>query len=57
MIFYSCIELKKEDNIYSTANIVHFFCVQENSELEFLKSLWGLGTERNRVIVPARQAT
>jgi hypothetical protein len=27
-------------------------------ELEFLKSLWGQGTEfRNRVIVPARQAT
>ncbi len=27
-------------------------------ELEFLNSPWGLGTEyRNRVIVPARQAT
>jgi hypothetical protein len=26
--------------------------------LEFLKNLWGLGTDyRNRVVVPARQAT
>ncbi len=27
------------------------------AELEFLKSLWGLGTEEEWVIVPARQAT
>ncbi len=25
--------------------------------LEFLNNLWGLGTSRNRVVVPARQAT
>jgi hypothetical protein len=29
---------------------------RKESELEFLKSLWGLGMERKRVIVPARQA-
>jgi hypothetical protein len=27
------------------------------AELEFLNSVWGLETEYNRVIVPARQAT
>jgi hypothetical protein len=31
----------------------------KESELKFLKSLWGLGkaSRRNRVFVPARQAT
>jgi hypothetical protein len=28
---------------------------KESRELEFLNILWGLGTERNRIIVPARQ--
>jgi hypothetical protein len=27
------------------------------SSLEFYNNLWGLGTEQDRVVVPARQAT
>jgi hypothetical protein len=33
-----------------------YLSLVETSELEFLKSLWGLGTEEEEVNVPARQA-
>jgi hypothetical protein len=35
----------------------HTFYQRRNTALEFLNNIWGLEPSRNRVIVPARQAT
>ncbi len=38
-----------------TLSAIVCYCI--TAVLEFLNNLWGIGTSRNRAVVPARQAT